>query len=148
MNQKKTRQSRYVRPKTGNLKRLVLQPRDFELVKTVYNYRFIKTNQLTVIIPGDRTSIERRLRRLWEHRYLERSYMPVTPGIGQAIGHAIYSIDYKGADLMRSHEGVDPKKLKHVIRHNKPKFPDLEHQLMIFQFRSVHTLPLDRTGKA
>jgi hypothetical protein len=148
MSNQRKRKSRYIRPSRQSLKQLVLQPRDLEIVKTVYEYRFLKTCHLTALITGDRTSIEKRLRRLWEHRYIERSFLPVTPGIQQSTGQAIYSLDYRGANLLAKELQIESRHLKHVLRHNKPQYVFLEHQLMITQFRCVLTLALRRTQSA
>ena len=145
---KKTRQSRYIRPDNKEIGRLVLQPRDIEIVKTVYDYRFIRTDQLIALTDGDETSIRKRLRKLWEHRYLERSFLPVMPGKEPDTRRAIYSLDYQGANLLAKNNGIDHRHLKHVIRHNKPGHVYIEHQLMASQFRTVLTLALEKTNQA
>ena len=148
MDDRRKRQSRFIRPPKQKLKKLVLQPRDLEIIKTVYDYRFLRTDHLTALIPGDRTSIEKRLRRLWEHRFIERSYQAIIPGQGMSTGKAIYSLDTRGAGLLAEENNIDPKHLKYVIRHNKPHHVFLEHQLKISQFRCVLTLALRETGLA
>ena len=148
MKEKQTRQSRYIRPLKEKLGRLELQPRDIVIVKTVYEYRFLRTDHLTALIKGDRTSTEKRLRKLWEHRYLERSFLPLIPGNEPATRKAIYSLDYQGANLLSKHEGIDPKHLKHTIRHNKPGHTYVEHQLMSSNFRAILTLALQKENPA
>lgn len=144
----KKRQSKYIRPKDENRARIELQPKDLEIVRTVYEYRFIRTDQLTSLIAGDRTSLEKRLRKLWEHRFIERSFLPVVNGKEPASRRAIYSLDNRGGNLLVKNDGVDPQHIKHVLRHNKPEYSYVEHQLMASQFRAALTLALAKEGKA
>lgn len=146
--EKTKRQSRYIRPSKDKIANLVLHSRDLEIIQIVYDYRFLRTDHITSLIEGDRTSIEKRLRKLWEHRYLERSFIPMIFGKEDATRRAIYSIDYRGANLLMKHKGADPKHLKHVLRHNKPENSYVEHQLMATQFRIVLTLALAQTKQA
>ncbi len=58
------RQSRYVRPTEERLGRIEIQPKDLDIIRLVYSYRFIRTDQLVALTPGDRSSLEKRLRKL------------------------------------------------------------------------------------
>lgn len=142
MTEKAKRQSRYVRPKEGEIARLVLQPKDLEIIRLVYEYRFIRTDQLVALVTGDRSSLEKRLRKLWEHRFLERYFLPVVNGREPTTRRAIYSLDYRGGNLLIKNDKVDPQHIKHILRNNKPQYSYVEHQLMISQFRAVLTLAL------
>ena len=144
----KKRQSKYVRPKEENIARIELQPKDLDIIRLVYDYRFIRTDQLTSLIAGDRTSLEKRLRKLWEHRFIERSFLPVVNGKEPASRRAIYSLDNRGGNLLVKNDGVDPQHIKHVLRHNRPEYSYVEHQLMASQFRAALTLALAKEGKA
>ncbi len=146
--EKLKRQSRYKRPKAEDIARLMLQPKDLEIVRLVYDYRFIRTDQITALIAGDRTSLEKRLRKLWEHRFLERFFLPVVNGKEPTTRRAIYSLDYQGANQLIKNDGVDPDHIKHVLRHNQPEYSYVEHQLMTSQFRAVLTLALKASKEA
>jgi hypothetical protein len=143
----KKRKSKYIRPKDENIARIEIQPKDLDIIRTVYDYRFIRTDQLTGLVPGDRTSLEKRLRKLWEHRFLERSFLPIVHGKEPASRRAIYSLDYQGGNILIKNDGVDPQHMKHVLRHNKPEYSYVEHQLMGSQFRAVLTLALAKEPK-
>jgi len=146
MTEKAKRQSRYVRPKEGDIARLVLQPKDLDIIRLVYNYRFIRTDQLVALVAGDRSSLEKRLRKLWEHRILERYFLPVVNGREPTTRRAIYSLDYRGGNLLIKNDKADPLHIKHILRNSKPQYSYVEHQLMISQFRAVLTLALVQSG--
>ncbi len=55
---------------------------------------------------------------------------------------AIYSLDYRGGNLLIKNDKADPQHIKHILRNNKPQYSYVEHQLMISQFRAVLTLAL------
>lgn len=146
LKEKSKRRSRYIRPEKSKISRIEIQPKDSEIVRLVYDYRFIRTDQITALMAGDRTSLEKRLRKLWEHRFLERSFLPVVNGKEPATRRAIYSLDYRGANHLIKNDGADPGHIKHVLRHNKPQYSYVEHQLMVSQFRAVLTVALNGTN--
>ena len=147
MENKQTRQSRYIRPSKDSIGRIEIQPRDCDIVRVVYDHRFMRTDHLTSLIPGDRTSIEKRLRKLWEHRYIERHFLPIIYGKESATRKAIYSLDYQGAHLLRENEDIDIRHLKRVIRDNRPGHTYVEHQLMCSNFRTTLTLALEKSNQ-
>ena len=148
MNKKTKRQSRYIRPDKNKLGRIELNDRDLEIFKIVYDYRFLRTDHITALIDGDRSSIEKRLRKLWEHKYLKRSYLPASPQKEPSTRRAIYSIDYRSAGLLAKRSVVNPQSLKYAIRRNISDLKYIEHQLVISNFRVALTLALKETKQA
>jgi hypothetical protein len=137
----KKRQSRYIRPDRKKLGRIEIHERDIQILKLVYDYRFIRTDHITALIEGDRTSIEKRLRKLWEHGHIARHFLLVSPGREPSTRRAIYSIYYRGATILAK-DGIDSQLLKTAIKRNKSDLKYMEHQLVISNFRAVLTLAL------
>jgi len=147
MLEKQKRQSRYVRPTEEQLGRIEIQPKDLDIIRLVYSYRFIRTDQLVALTPGDRSSLEKRLRKLWEHRFLERYFLPVVNGREPLTRRAIYSLDYRGGNPLIKNDKADPSHIKHILRNNKPEYSYVEHQLMGGQFRATLSLALAKSKK-
>ncbi|MBN1930745.1 MAG: replication-relaxation family protein [Desulfobacterales bacterium] len=116
------------------------------LINTLFEYRFFRTDHLTALIDGDRMSLEKRLRKLWEHRFLERSFLPLYPE--PATRPAIYSLDYRGANLLVKEKGIEPGLMGHVLKHNKSSTAYVELQLLFSNFRAVLALVLRNKGWA
>ena len=142
------RQSRYIRPNNKSLGRIEIHDRDVEILHLIFDYRFIRTDHITALIKGDRSSIEKRLRKLWEHKFIERSFLPVIPGKEPSTRRAIYSIDYKGATVLGKERGIDPSLLRLAIKRNRSDYKYIEHQLIISNFRVVLTIALRKENKA
>jgi hypothetical protein len=142
------RQSRYIRPDKKKLGRIELHDRDVEIFKLVYGYRFLRTDHITALIEGDRSSIEKRLRKLWEHRFLNRTFLLAYPGKEPSTRKAIYSIDYRAASVLAKNDFAEPQALKFAIRRNKTDLKYIEHQLIISNFRVALTLALKNKKEA
>jgi hypothetical protein len=70
--------SRFVRPREP-AQRIVLTKRDLEVLRAISKYRILYARHLRELV-FPRTSlrgVQRRLRLLWEHRFVERYYRPV-----------------------------------------------------------------------
>lgn len=62
--QKRTKRSCYTRDRK-DVPDVVIGARDIQIFKTLYDFRFLRTDHLVKLIKGDRTSIEKRLAKLW-----------------------------------------------------------------------------------
>jgi hypothetical protein len=51
---------------------LQLTQRDFEIIRLINRYRFLRSSQLATLIAGSSQQIFRRMRLLYHHGYLER----------------------------------------------------------------------------
>ncbi len=72
--------ARYVRPKRPS-RGVVLQERDLAVLEAVRRYRALRAEHLAALVgPVGRRVLQARLRLLWEHRLLERRYLPATWG--------------------------------------------------------------------
>lgn len=95
------RRSLWDRPETPPAFRL--KPRDLEILRAVYEHRYVETKHVLALF-GEHgeverqsadTNLARRLRRLWQHGYLERpkSARPTRASTGEFV----YALGYAGA---------------------------------------------------
>ena len=70
---------------------------DRRIVQLVYHYRILSQNHLERLMGRSPSTVQRLLRRLYEHRYLERLFLPVTT-LGSSP--ALYILDNKGIDCL------------------------------------------------
>jgi hypothetical protein len=73
--------SRYLRPRRP-ASGLALQPRDRAALEAIRLHRFLTSDQVHALLFEGviLKRVQRRLRRLWEHRLLDRHFLPVRVG--------------------------------------------------------------------
>ena len=111
-----------------------LQPRDGEILDAVYGHRFLSSGQIQEMFFGCTTRSNTRLRKLWEHDYLDRHYL--RPLIFHGSSQGIYSLGRRGVDIITESLGADRaevKKNREKDRGLKPFF--MEHVLAVNDFR-------------
>jgi hypothetical protein len=121
--------------------RLRIQPRDALLLQDLASYRFLDTAQILALHPGSRRNLQQRLTLLFREGYMERPASQVK--IKLPSEHLIYALGRKGAELIIPEKQV----LKVWTRRNAESTrPNLQHALMISQFRVTLTLALQKYG--
>jgi len=149
------------------------QPRDYEILVSVLDHRFLTGELLQYLFPPDRASqakdggrlsphsgsnLERRLRKLFRAGYLDR-LRPVRAGV------LVYTLSDKGAKLLRDGQPELPlsepasRRLKSYVQEEQLKpdtnrrkgnlqlsFQYIEHALMVSRFRVALTVAT-RTAK-
>jgi len=117
---------------------LRLQERDKEIIKLVWEYRFLQADHISLLLGSNRKSILRRLQKLYHNRYLQRIYFPIVLFQGGSE-KPIYALDRKGAEILTEDLGIPPEKLDWTDEKNKVKERYLRHALMISNFRVILT---------
>jgi hypothetical protein len=152
------KKSRY-RPQVSGQKTLRLDGRDYEIVRLVYEHRFLDTELLLrllrVAVPETaareigrdgkhrparygfgQKALYRRLQILFHGRVLNRYYLSDEP-VGRGYGgpRAIYGLGPRSAAVLAETHGVDPRNVSAIIESNKVKSPFLRHSLLTARFR-------------
>jgi hypothetical protein len=112
---------------------MILQERDKEILKAVYQYRFLSSSQIKDMFFGCTTRANTRLRILWENNLLERHY--IRPLAFHGSDEAIHSIGKEGVDIVSDILGVDREMVARVrdrYKTLKPLF--IQHLLEINDF--------------
>jgi hypothetical protein len=119
---------------------MILQERDKEVLKVVYQYRFLSSSQIKDMFFGCITRANIRLRILWENDLLERHY--IRPLAFHGSDEAIYSLGRDGVDMVSDILGVDREivaRAKDRYKTLKPLF--IQHLLGINDF-SINLISL------
>ena len=88
-----------------------LTPRDKRVVKAVNDFRLLRQDQVQRLLFPSRNTAQVRLRRLWEHGFLRRQFLPVLGGIQNSP--ILYEIDKRGVELLQNEFGYDDKSLRY-----------------------------------
>jgi len=125
---------------------LQLQQRDLEILKVVYEHRFIDTEQIKTffshtvadpIVQGEKTNeaIARRLYKLFHHGYLDRPKTQLELRIRYGNLPMIYALGDKGARVLTQEYDLKISSLKGWRSKNaKVTGPHILHKLMIAKF--------------
>lgn len=112
---------------------------DRNIVRLLYDYRVLSQRQLERLLGRARSTVQRLLRRLYDHRYVDRLFLPIAE-FGSSP--ALYILDQRGIDLLRRMgvedvSGVPGKSLSGMF---------LEHTQAINDFRIALTLHCHQRG--
>lgn len=121
-----------------------LTQRDRQVIQTVYEYRFLRRDQIQALFFSSQNTANRRLQYLFHHGFLKRYLPPVQLGEGRP--QAIYSLDERGADQVAIEEGIDRAEVRWRKKDNQAQFFFLDHTLRINDFRIAITMAAKKLG--
>ena len=124
---------------------LRVQERDIEIIRLVYNYRFLNSDQIQALVNGSEQGILRRLQKLFHHGFLDR---PLSQIVYPLTGtqKMVYALGDKGADFLANEFGIDRGEIKWNEKNKEVKDRHIQHTLMISNFRLCLKLALDKTA--
>lgn len=113
--------------------------RDLEILKYIYEHRFLQTHQVQQLTTGSDQVISRRLQKLSEYGYLDE--------IKTALHEKnIYALGNNGADALTESTGIDRGKINWQRKNLEVRNAYVNHTLMIANFRIALALALEGTG--
>ncbi len=136
MDQRKHRRDRRVKTPRP----MELMPRDISIIRTVYQYRVLRQDQLIRLFGRSRSVMQRVLLRLYQHRFLDRRFLPVYAGSSPTM----YVLDKRGAEVLRTQFGMDDLTWYSSSKDLKTEF--LEHTTAINDFRIAITVAAQAAG--
>jgi hypothetical protein len=115
-----------------------LQPRDEALIAAVYEYRFLSRAQIQRLLGfGCVTRVNARLRKLFDHRYLSRRFLPAVKGSAEAL----YCLGPESVPIVGEKLGLDSQEIKRK-RKDALEVKDLflRHNLLVNDVRIATVL--------
>lgn len=110
---------------------LVLTARDKQIIKAVWQYRFLSSSQIRELFFSSKSKADRRLRELYDHGFIDRIAIPVVQGRGELI----YALWDKGAEILSRDLGLERKELKWNRQRNRIQPQFMQHELNLGGFR-------------
>lgn len=112
---------------------------DRQIVRLVYDYRILSQTQLEQLLGKSRSTMQQSLVRLYDHRYLERVFLPIAE-LGSSP--ALYILDKRGIEVLQRQgvadfTGVPDKDISLLF---------MEHTLAINRFRIAITQACEQIG--
>ena len=111
---------------------LVLQPRDRQLLQSVYRHRYLLAEHVRQLhFPKASLRVaQQRLRRLWEHCYLDRLFLPLSGNGRVTLSPPLYSLAIEGARVVGADLNIPPAHIPHTPRQNARGYATLLHHLV------------------
>ena len=123
---------------------LRLQPRDITLLRDVWEFRFLNTEQVLALYDGSRRNLRGRLNLLFQHGYLDRPVVQKTARL--ASSHIVYSLGRKGAEALAAN-AEEREGILRRVRESEKTLPLIAHSIMISQFRVCLMLALKKQSE-
>ena len=119
--------------KKKKLAPIVLTERDKAIILSVYENRFLRRDQIQRVYFADASvpACNMRLKKLYEHRFLDRLIRPVAVGSNQIV----YALHRRGASVVSVALNIDRLSIKWKRDHNRVEFLFMEHTLEVAEFR-------------
>lgn len=136
------RLSRYKR--ADDPPRMQLTERDVQLILGVYQYRVLRREQIQELFFPSKNTANERLKRLYQHGFLERRWLPVE--YGQGTSQAMYLLAERGVDVVAQQLGIDRGAVDWRESYNRVGALFLEHLLLVNQVRIAFSLAAERAG--
>ncbi len=116
---------------------MVLMERDKRIIEAVYQCRVLRQDQIHALFFGvSKAASQRRLALLYHHGFLSRVFLTVRASY--MLSPALYMLDRRGAELLRSELGYDD--MAWTSKSQAVGQPFLEHTLAINDVRVAVTL--------
>ncbi len=138
---KPKRRPRYRRVGERERPALTLTARDRELIKAIYDHRFVTSRQLQELIPGSAQGVLRRLQKLFHHHYVDRLRLSNNSPIVYATGN-------RGADELAQRYGINRQKIEWTSKNREVGEHYIHHSLMVTRFRHALALALRERSDA
>jgi len=118
--------------------RMVLTDRDRSIVLAVHENRFLRRDQIERLFFTTTSACNARLVKLYQHRFLDRLFLPVDIGSSQAV----YALDRFGAGIVAQTRNVPASAIGWRRKHNRVEFFFLEHTVAVSELNVALQLAL------
>jgi hypothetical protein len=122
---------------------IVIQKRDIEIIKLLWEYRFLSSEQIQKLVEGSDQVKLRRLQKLYHHGYIDRPISQIVfsnPLFGPQ--KMVYGLGDKGADLLAETYGIDRGNIAWSEKNDEVREQYIQHTLMVSDFRACLALAL------
>jgi DNA-binding Lrp family transcriptional regulator len=108
-----------------------LTERDREIIRLVYQHRFLRSPQIVALVGGSGQQVLRRLQLLYHHGYLERPRMQLDYYHQGGSRHIVYGLGSKSAAFLNKDLGVAFQQLPWGEKNGRVQRMFLEHALLV-----------------
>lgn len=118
-----------------------LTKRDLEILRLVYDYRFLSSAHIRALVKGSDQWLTMRLQKLFHEGFLDRPREQGAHAFGKT-NHFIYGLGRAGARALAEAFDIEFSKVEWTTKNREAKQRYIWHALMIANFRATLTLAL------
>jgi protein involved in plasmid replication-relaxation len=127
MSHPQTRRPRFER---APVRRMVLTPRDLDILRAVHRHRLLRSTHLIALLDGSRQATLRRLQLLFHHGYLDRPSMQLD-WYARGSEPLVYALGNRGAELLEAEGVARPRGTRWDTKNRNLSRVFLHHTLMV-----------------
>ena len=131
--------------RSQNISPFRLTDRDLEIIRHVFEHRFLRSTHLVSLLPGSRQQVLRRLQCLFHHGYLDRPRAQIDY-YRKGSKTMVYGLGNKGMQLLEREDGISPCKLDWTARNRSITRFFMEHTLAVADVMVALELSCRRRG--
>lgn len=120
-----------------------LTERDLEILRLVYDYRFLSSAHIRSLVKGSDQWLTMRLQKLFHEGFLDRPREQEAHSFGKT-NFFVYGLGREGARVLAEADGIDFRKIEWTTKNREAKNRYILHTLMIADFRAILTLAIQR----
>ena len=124
-----TRTPRFSRP--AHSENIRITQRDLHIIHHVFRYRLLSSKQIATITEGSYQNLLRRLKLLYNNRYLDRPISQIDYYRAGGSHPIVYAIGNRGADLLRAKFGIPRQEINWTAKNRSVKRIFLQHTLAV-----------------
>ena len=109
---------------------IMLTERDQEVIRRVFEHRFLRSTHLTTLLPGSQQQLLRRLQLLYHHGYLDRPQAQLDY-YRHGSRPMVYGLGNHGMNFLESEDGVPSRKLDWTAHNRSITRYFIEHTLAV-----------------
>lgn len=123
---------------------LALQEQDLRILELVHAYRFLDTKTIAALLhhQGSDWALQGRLKKLYEHRYLDRPTHQAVLWLTEEQRHLIYALGREGAKVLAEHYEVPLEQSRWTQMNNEVGDVHLRHTLGVAWFHAALRLAI------
>ena len=124
-----SRTPRFNRP--SQTQPLHITPRDFRIIHYVFKYRLLNSRQIITLAGGSQQNLLRRLKLLYNNRYLDRPLAQLDYYRAGGSHPMVYALGNLGADLLQTKCGIPEREIDWTTKNRSVKRLFLQHALAV-----------------
>lgn len=124
-----TRTPRFSR--SANAKNIRITERDLHIIRHVFRYRLLNSKQIATLTEGSHQNLLRRLKLLYNNRYLDRPISQIDYYRAGGSHPIVYALGNHGADLLRTKFGIPRQEINWTAKNRSVKRHFIQHTLSV-----------------
>lgn len=117
--------------RSANAKNIRITERDLHIIHHVFRHRLLSSKQISTLTEGSHQNLLRRLKLLYNNRYLDRPISQLDYYRSGGSHPIVYALGNHGADLLRTKFGIPRQEINWTAKNRSVKRHFIQHTLSV-----------------